>query len=185
VQVELDAFLQAHADTDAARRLAIVRNGLNLNRSGIICLLLTNHSHAWCPNPLSACRGSFAMIDESTPMPDVIDGLRRADYAACCEFCRRQASDVLDPLIAGTARLGTIVLELEFQRPQELMAWKFPDRYEPFHNLPATVDAACEGRESDVYDLLADARFADLAATACAYLRDAAAQIKRYRQARD
>jgi hypothetical protein len=42
-------------------------------------------------------------------------------------------------------------------------------------------------KASDAYGLLADARFADLAATAtaCAYLRDAAAQIKRYRQARD
>lgn len=122
------------------------------------------------------------MVNENSPMSDVLAGLQRAEYAACHEFCRRQRSGLLDVLIAGADRLGDIARELELRQPATLLGWKFPDSYAPVESLPALLDAACEGREDDIYRMLADSPFSDLAATAsaCSYIRSSAAQIKRY-----
>lgn len=113
------------------------------------------------------------MIDEQSSMQEVVAGLKRADYAACYEFCRRQSPEVLEPLAVGADRLGDIAFELQCRQPETLLAWKFPDAFESFEQLPAALDAACEGREGDLYPMLADAPFWALAATAsaCSYIK--------------
>ena len=122
------------------------------------------------------------MVNEQSPMQDVVTGLKCADYAACYEFCRRQRPDVLEALNLGAHRLGEIAFELECRQPQALLAWKFPDAYSPLGVLPDVLDAACEDNEDRIYSVLSDAPFADLAliASACAHIKSAAAHIRRY-----
>lgn len=122
------------------------------------------------------------MIDQDSPMAGVIDGLKRAEYSACYEFCRRQAADIRPGLAAGADSLGEIAFELECRQPEALLAWSFPEQYEPVECLPAALDAACETDRETVYQLLADAPFADLAATAsaCAHIKSAATQLARF-----
>lgn len=122
------------------------------------------------------------MIDANSPMSDIVAGLKRADDAACHAFCQRQNPSLLDALDNGASRLGAIAFELECRQPATLIDWKFPEVFEPVEALPDALNAACEGREDRVYDLLADAPFADLAATAsaCSHIQSAVAQIRRY-----
>ena len=122
------------------------------------------------------------MIDENSSMQAVIAGLKRAEYAACYEFCRRQASDIRPGLAAGAEFLGEIAFELECRQPQALLAWRFPEQYESVECLPTALDAACGAERETVYQLLADAPFADLAAiaSACAHIKSAAKQLARF-----
>ncbi len=55
------------------------------------------------------------MIDENSPMSDIVAGLKCADFAACYAFCRRQDPVLLEALDNGAARLWDIEFEFEFE----------------------------------------------------------------------
>jgi hypothetical protein len=61
------------------------------------------------------------MVDEHSPMPDVIAGLKSADDIACYEFCRRQRPNTFEALVAGADHLGLIAFELECRQPDTLL----------------------------------------------------------------
>lgn len=108
-------------------------------------------------------------------------GLKRADYIACYEFCRRQRLSVTAAMVAGADCLSEIAFELECRQSDTLHAWKSRETYAPVDAMPEALDVACKHREKAAYQLLKDAPFADLAAvaSACAHIKSAAHLVQR------
>lgn len=124
------------------------------------------------------------MIDEKSPMADVLSAMSQAEAGACHEFCRRQRAENLPALADGAQMLGRVAFNLQCERPAELMAWKSPETYEPIPDsiLPRALDAAAEGDADAVHALLKELDFATITAIASAasHLDQAASHLLAY-----
>lgn len=103
-------------------------------------------------------------------MTEIVNGMVCADPAACYEFVRRQTRENIAALAAGAALVGDAAFQLECARPDELMAWKFPEHYEavPGRIFPDAIDAGAQGDKDAVLEQLERLAFSHLATTASA-----------------
>lgn len=112
---------------------------------------------------------------------DVVSQLAVADPDACAEFVRRQSADKLAGLVSGMAVLYDQAGDIQCQRVEELMAYKYPDAHQAIDSglLRTVLDAAHEGDIASLVNQMKAVSFDNLAA-----FRSIAVHIKGHAQAR-
>lgn len=122
---------------------------------------------------------------DATPMTALLAGMAAVDAEACHEFARRQHIGGHDEdLATAAALLHDAAFAAQLTRPAELMAWKYPDTFEPLDTALLTewLQAASNGDRAAIDQSIGKCRFADLAALSsiASYLGQSVAQIRRY-----
>ncbi|MES1927430.1 hypothetical protein T31B1_19022 [Salinisphaera sp. T31B1] len=117
-------------------------------------------------------------------MAEVIAGMARAEHEACYEFVRRQTREDQQALETGAIALRDIATDLRARDVANLMAWKFPEYYDPVPEglLKQALNGAADNDIVRMRAALEPMAFADLCAmaTAAEYLRQAAEHLRLY-----
>ncbi|MES1950215.1 hypothetical protein S4A8_05128 [Salinisphaera sp. S4-8] len=104
---------------------------------------------------------------DDTPMNTLLAGMASVDAEACHEFARRQhvAGHGAD-LQTAAHLLHDQAFAAQLDRPAELVAWKYPERFEPVDQalLTTLLQAASDNERERVRSLIADLDFADITA---------------------
>ncbi|WP_348767088.1 hypothetical protein [uncultured Salinisphaera sp.] len=104
---------------------------------------------------------------EDTPMNSLLAGMASVDAEACQEFARRQHAAGHGADLQTAARLlHDQAFAAQLDRPAELVAWKYPERFEPLDQtlLTTALQAASDNERERVHGLIAELDFADITA---------------------
>lgn len=122
---------------------------------------------------------------DDTPMSELLAGIASVDAEACHEFARRQhvAGHGAD-LKTAAALVHELAFAAQLDRPEELMAWKYPEVFDPVDAKMLTdlLQAASEDNRETARQLITNRSFADITALSsiASYLEQAVEQLRRF-----
>lgn len=122
---------------------------------------------------------------EDTPMDALLAGMAVVDAEACHEFAQRQhlAGHGAD-LATAAALVHELAFAAQLDRPDELMAWKDPEAFEPVDTtmLAELLQAASDNARQTARDLITNQTFADITALSsiASYLGQSCEQLRRF-----
>lgn len=130
------------------------------------------------------------VFQQDTPMPDVIAGMAAVLPRACHEFARRQISGGHGVVLYRASELlHESAFSAQLDRPAELVAWKYPESFEPIDSglLMQVLNAASDGDATAVMQTLANADFATITALSsiATHLKQSCEQLQHYGVAQD
>ncbi|KEZ76491.1 hypothetical protein [Salinisphaera hydrothermalis] len=122
---------------------------------------------------------------DDTPMKALLAGMASVDADACHEFARRQHVAGYGPDLATAAALiHDLAFAAQLERPDELLAWKYPETFTPIDTevLTQLLQAASENDRETGAALIAEQSFADITALSsiASYLSQACEQLRRF-----
>lgn len=122
---------------------------------------------------------------DDTPMNALLAGMASVDADACHEFARRQhAAGYAPDLATAAALIHDLAFAAQLERPEELVAWKYPETFTPIDTdvLTQILQAASENDRDAARDLIAAQSFADITALSsiASYLSQACEQLRRF-----
>lgn len=122
---------------------------------------------------------------DDTPMNALLAGMATVEPEACQAFARRQhRSGHTDELAAAAALIHDLAFNVQLDRPEELVRWKYPESFEPIDTdmLVRLLQAASDDDRDSAHEIIAAESFTTVTALSsiATHLRQSIEHIRRY-----